>query len=58
MLTTFSGSLIGSLIGIFIMILKGKKWGLRIPFGPYLAIGAVISLFWGQDILRWYLYGG
>lgn len=58
LLTTFSGSLIGSLMGISLMVLKGKRWGLRIPFGPYLAIGTVISLFWGQDIMKWYLYGG
>jgi len=57
-LTTLIGSLTGSIAGILLMIIKGKRWGSRIPFGPYLAIAAIISLFWGQEIIRWYLYGG
>ncbi len=57
-LTTFLGSLLGSIIGVSLILLKGREWGSRIPFGPYLALGALISLFWGQDILRWYLYAG
>lgn len=55
-LTTFMGSLFGSAIGGSLILLKGKEWGSRIPFGPYLTLGALISLFWGQDILMWYLY--
>jgi leader peptidase (prepilin peptidase)/N-methyltransferase len=57
-LTTFFGSLIGSIIGISLISLKGREWGSRIPFGPYLALGALISLFWGQDIFMWYIYAG
>jgi leader peptidase (prepilin peptidase)/N-methyltransferase len=57
-LTTFFGSLIGSIIGISLILLKGREWGSRIPFGPYLALGALISLFWGQDIFMWYIYAG
>lgn len=57
-LTSFLGSLLGSLVGISLILLKGREWGSKIPFGPYLAVGALISLFWGQDILTWYLYAG
>lgn len=57
-LTTFAGSLIGSLAGFMLIMAKGKTWGSRLPFGPFLAAGAVISLFWGQDVLTWYLYAG
>ena len=49
-LTTFLASLFGSLIGVSLILLKGKEWGARIPFGPYLALGSLVSLFWGQDI--------
>ncbi len=56
-LTTFLGSLIGSVAGVTLMILKGREAGSRIPFGPYLALGALASLLWGQEILEWYLYG-
>ncbi|MEN8262163.1 MAG: prepilin peptidase [Nitrospirota bacterium] len=55
LLTAFLASLFGSIIGISLILIKGKEWGARIPFGPYLALGAFISLFWGYDILRWYL---
>lgn len=55
-LTTFLGSLFGSIIGVILIQIKGKEWGSKIPFGPYLALGSLISLFWGNDILRWYLY--
>jgi leader peptidase (prepilin peptidase)/N-methyltransferase len=33
--------------------LKARKMG--IPFGPFLAIGAVVALFWGHGILDAYL---
>jgi leader peptidase (prepilin peptidase)/N-methyltransferase len=50
-----SSSLIGSVIGI-LFALKNKK-GLQtvIPFGPYLALGAVLHVFGGQAIGLWYL---
>jgi leader peptidase (prepilin peptidase)/N-methyltransferase len=54
-LTTFIGSLFGSFVGITLILLKGSRFGTRIPFGPYLAFGAMISLFLGQDIYYWFL---
>jgi len=57
LLTTFIGSLFGSLIGISLIVIKGKEWGIKIPFGPYLSLGAFISLLLGEEILRWYLAG-
>jgi leader peptidase (prepilin peptidase)/N-methyltransferase len=55
-LTVLLGSLIGSITGIIIMVLKGKDFKYAIPFGPFLSLGAVISLFYGESIIRWYLY--
>ncbi|MEW6584228.1 MAG: prepilin peptidase [Nitrospirota bacterium] len=55
LLTTFLGSLSGSLVGIFLMIFKGKGRKTKIPFGPFLALGALLTLFFGQEILSWYL---
>lgn len=57
LLTTFIGSLLGSLIGISLILIKGKEWGIKIPFGPYLSLGAFLSLLLGEEILRWYLAG-
>lgn len=55
-LTILLSSLIGSITGIFIMVLKGKDSKYAIPFGPFLSLGAVISLFYGESLIRWYLY--
>lgn len=54
-LTILLGSLFGSIIGILIMVSKGKDFKYAIPFGPFLAIGAVISLFYQNEIILWYL---
>jgi leader peptidase (prepilin peptidase)/N-methyltransferase len=53
--TTFFGSLTGTIVGIFLMLLKGKKKETKIPFGPFLALGAAITIFFGQEILSWYI---
>lgn len=55
LLTTFAGSLIGSVAGIFLMAFRGKGRKTKIPFGPFLALGAVISVFAGREILVLYL---
>jgi len=55
-LTILSSSLIGSITGIIVMVLKGKDFKYAIPFGPFLSLGAVISLFYGENLIRWYLY--
>jgi len=54
-LTILLGSLIGSVIGIIIMVLKGKDFKYAIPFGPFLSLGAVIALFYENEIIAWYL---
>jgi leader peptidase (prepilin peptidase)/N-methyltransferase len=28
-----------------------------IPFGPFLALGGAVGLFWGERVLQWYLSG-
>ncbi len=55
LLTTFLGSLLGSVWGISLMVFKGKGRKTKIPFGPFLAAGAIITLFLGQEIFYWYL---
>jgi leader peptidase (prepilin peptidase)/N-methyltransferase len=55
-LTILFSSLIGSLVGISIMLIKGKDFKYAIPYGPFLSIGAALSLFYGEEVIRWYLY--
>lgn len=51
----FASSLVGSLVGISIMLLQKKDSKLAIPFGPYLAFGAVLYIFYGRALIQWYL---
>jgi len=55
--TIFFGSLIGALIGGAIMMHTRKTLKLAIPFGPFLSIGAMTYLFWGSEIIDWYISG-
>jgi leader peptidase (prepilin peptidase)/N-methyltransferase len=55
LLTILLSSLIGSISGISIMVLKGKNFKYAIPFGPFLSLGAVIALFYQNEIIFWYL---
>jgi leader peptidase (prepilin peptidase)/N-methyltransferase len=54
-LTILLGSVIGSVIGVIVMMLKGKNLKYAIPFGPFLSLGAALSLFYGETIIIWYL---
>lgn len=54
-LTILLSSLIGSVVGITIIVWKGRSFKYAIPFGPFLSVGALISLFYGNDLILWYL---
>ncbi|MEW5804496.1 MAG: prepilin peptidase [bacterium] len=58
LLTMFIGVLLGSAVGIVLLLLKLKGRKDPIPFGPFLCIGALVSLFYGQTIISWYLHLG
>jgi leader peptidase (prepilin peptidase)/N-methyltransferase len=55
-ITILLSSLIGSITGVIVMVARGKDFKYAIPFGPFLSLGAVISLFYGQAIITWYLH--
>jgi len=50
----FAASLIGSVIGITAMLVQKKDGKLAIPFGPFLAFGAILYIFYGRQIIFWY----
>jgi len=58
LLTIFIGALTGSVIGIFLIAFKGKSRKYPVPFGPFLSLGALISLFSGSAIWAWYHHLG
>lgn len=48
--------LLGSIAGIGLILFGKKKFGQTLPFGPFLSLAGVIVIFWGAEILSWYLH--
>ena len=46
-----ASSLIGSAVGLGLILLRRREWSSRMPYGPYIALAAVIWVFAGQRIL-------
>jgi leader peptidase (prepilin peptidase) / N-methyltransferase len=53
--TIFSGALLGSLVGIALMLLGRKGRKDKVPFGPFLSCGAILFILSGKDLIDWYL---
>ena len=47
-------SLIGALIGIGLILIKGRDKNIPIPFGPYLAGAGFVSLLWNEELAQLY----
>jgi leader peptidase (prepilin peptidase)/N-methyltransferase len=46
----------GALVGVAMIVREGAGARKRaVPFGPFLAVGGVIGLWFGDDIVDWYL---
>ena len=54
LLTLFFASLIGSVVGIYVLKKTGKGRKTPVAFGPSIALAAVISYFFGADFVEWY----
>lgn len=57
LVTLFTASVAGTLIGGAVMLYTRSSLKLKIPFGPFLAIGAMIHIFFGQELMVWYWRG-
>jgi len=53
--TVMAASVLGSFIGVGLIVTGHREWSAKIPFGPYLAVGALLWLFTGPDLIEWYL---
>ncbi len=51
----FLSFLLGGVIGLVVMAATGGGRKMQIPFGPFLALGSVVTVFWGQGLLDLYL---
>jgi leader peptidase (prepilin peptidase)/N-methyltransferase len=54
LVTILFSALLGALVGISLILLKKKGRKDPVPFGPFLAIGALIAMVWGPELLNWY----
>jgi len=53
--TMLFSSLTGSMVGVTLMWWTGSDTKYAIPFGPFLALGAIAYIFWGDQVIGWYL---
>ncbi|GBC59620.1 prepilin peptidase [Desulfonema ishimotonii] len=53
--TIFVSSAVGTIVGVTVMLYTRKNMKLAIPYGPFLAIGAITYIFSGPRIIDWYL---
>ncbi|QXM05995.1 prepilin peptidase [Crassaminicella indica] len=56
LLITFLSFIIGAILSIFLLLLKLKHRKDTIPFGPFIAIAAFITILYGNDIINWYIF--
>jgi len=56
-LTIFLAVFGGGATAVWLLLIGARGRKDPVPFGPFLAVGAVASLFWGEEILSWYLGG-
>lgn len=45
--TILISSLAGAVVGVSLVLIKGRDWQSKIPYGPYLALAAVLWILWG-----------
>lgn len=55
-ISLFLGFFLGALAGIFLILSKIKSKEDMVPFGPFIALGSLITLLWGEKIIAWYWY--
>ncbi|MGH7254790.1 MAG: prepilin peptidase [Nitrospirales bacterium] len=54
LLTVMVGAVLGSVVGISLIAAKVMQRDQYLPFGPFLALGALFSLFFHHELLDWY----
>ena len=54
LLTLFLASFIGMFVGIIVLKMRGQGRKTPLPFGPSIAVAAVIVYFYGEALINWY----
>lgn len=53
--TILCSSFIGSVVGVTLMLFSSADSKYAVPFGPFLSLGAIIYVLWGEALINWYL---
>jgi leader peptidase (prepilin peptidase)/N-methyltransferase len=51
----FVSSFLGAIVGLTVMLVKGKDMKYAVPFGPFLSVAAIAYIFWGDNFIRLFL---
>lgn len=54
LLTIMAGSILGSVIGIVVIVARRKEADYELPFGTFLGAGALLVVFFGTPVVNWY----
>ena len=52
----FVSFLTGAALGIILIVLGKKRFGQVMPFGPFLIVGTIVALVWGEKIITEYIH--
>ncbi|PIR60446.1 MAG: hypothetical protein COU67_02145, partial [Candidatus Pacebacteria bacterium CG10_big_fil_rev_8_21_14_0_10_44_54] len=48
-------TVVGAVVGIVLILFGKAQFGKPIPFGPFLIIGTLLALLWGNNLIAWYV---
>ena len=54
LLTLFLGSFTGSVVGLAVIGLSGGDMKTKLPFGTFLGMGAIATVYAGPPVIAWY----
>jgi len=54
LLTLFLASVVGMIVGIIVLKVRGQGRKTPVPFGPSIAVGALLAYFYGDQLIEWY----
>jgi leader peptidase (prepilin peptidase)/N-methyltransferase len=54
-LTMLIGAIVGATVGLSLMTFRILRRDQYLPFGPFLVLGAVVSMFFHEELFSWYV---